>query len=66
MEMEKPLEERELWTVSEFADYLRISIGAARMMMCRGELPPESVIRIGRRIRLRASLIRDWVGKSVA
>ncbi len=51
----------ELWTVREFALYMRISLGAARNMIWRGEIPRETVVRIGRRMRLKAAAIREWV-----
>jgi len=36
---------------------------AARAMLRRRELPPESVVKIGRRVRLRAEIVKAWVLK---
>ena len=50
-----------LWTVEEFAQWMRITPMAARCILRRRELPAEAVIRIGRRVRLRADLVQKWV-----
>ena len=55
-----------LWTVEELADFLRITPGAARAMIRRDQLPRESIRRIGRRIRIIAAVVRDWVLKKSA
>jgi len=55
--------ECELWTVEEFANYLRVTVGAARAMIRRGQVPAEAVLRIGKRIRVRSAVIRGWVTK---
>lgn len=39
-----------LYTVAEAAEFLRITPGAARQMICRGQL---RVLHIGRRVRVR-------------
>lgn len=52
-----------LWTVEEFAAWMRITTMAARCMLRRRELPAEAVIKIGRRVRLRADLVQEWVLK---
>ena len=52
-----------LWTVEDFAAWLRITPMAARAMLRRRELPPKAIIKIGRRIRLRAEVIKAWVLK---
>jgi hypothetical protein len=36
---------------------------AARAMIRRRELPPKSIVKIGRRVRLRAEMIKAWVLK---
>jgi hypothetical protein len=56
------LEERtELWTVQEFAAWLKITVVAARAMIRRREIPPAALIRVGRRIRLVVAVVRQWV-----
>jgi len=52
-----------LWTLEDFAAWLRITVLAARAMLRRRELPAESVLKIGRRVRLRAEVIKAWVLK---
>ncbi len=52
-----------LWTVEDFAAWLRITPMAARAMLRRRELPPESVVKIGRRVRLRAEVVKAWILK---
>ena len=52
-----------LWTLEDFAAWLRITVLAARAMLRRRELPAEAVLKIGRRVRLRAEVIKAWVLK---
>jgi hypothetical protein len=56
----KPLE---LWTVEEFANWMRITTMAARCMLRRRELPQEAILKIGRRVRLRVDILQEWVVK---
>lgn len=44
------IEEPCLYTVNEAADFLRVSSGACRQMIQRGQL---AAVRIGRRVRIR-------------
>ena len=55
-----------LWTLEDFASWLRITVLAARAMLRRRELPADAVIKIGRRVRLRAERIKAWVLKKPA
>jgi hypothetical protein len=52
-----------LWTIEDFAAWLRITPTAARAMLRRRELPPKAIVKIGRRVRLRAEMIKAWVLK---
>jgi hypothetical protein len=52
-----------LWTIEDFAAWLRITPMAARAMLRRRELPPKAIVKIGRRVRLRAEMIKAWVLK---
>jgi excisionase family DNA binding protein len=52
-----------LWTVEEFARWMRITVMAARCMLRRRELPAAAVLKVGRRVRLRADLVQDWILK---
>ncbi len=57
----------ELWTVNEFADFLRVTSLAARGILRRRELPPEAIVKFGRRVRIHAKIAREFVlrGKAV-
>ena len=52
-----------LWTIEDFAAWLRITPMAARAMLRRRELPREAILKIGRRVRLRAEIVKSWVLK---
>jgi excisionase family DNA binding protein len=52
-----------LWTVEEFAQWMRITAMAARCMLRRRELPQEAILKVGRRVRLRADLLQEWILK---
>ena len=52
-----------LWTIEDFAVWLRITPMAARAMLRRRELPREAILKIGRRVRLRAEIVKAWVLK---
>ncbi|MBI4564453.1 MAG: helix-turn-helix domain-containing protein [Planctomycetes bacterium] len=64
--MKELSEHHELWTVAEFATYLRVTVGAARAMIRRSQVPTKAVVRIGRRIRLKSGEIRRWVDQRAA
>ena len=66
MAEERKQNDIELWTIEEFAEYLRVTIGAARAMIRRGQAPAGAVLRIGKRIRVRSAIVRGWVAKCAA
>ena len=49
----------QLLTTTEVADLLRTSQKATYAMIARGQLP--GVIRIGRRVLVRADVLLDWL-----
>lgn len=57
--VDKP--ELQLWTIEDFARWIRVTPMAVRAILKRRQLPPEAVIKIGRRVRIRADLARNWV-----
>ena len=59
--MDKKKSNTQLWTIEEFAEWLRITPVAARAMIRRRELPQEGIFKVGRRVRLRSSVIQQWV-----
>lgn len=50
-----------LWDIPQACRWLSLSEQALRTMLRRNQLPPEAIVRIGRRIRLRSDVIRAWV-----
>ncbi len=50
-----------LWTVEECAEWMSMTPLAIRGMLRRREIPSHAVIKIGRRIRLRADVIKEWI-----
>lgn len=52
----------ELLTVDEAAPILRTTPKAVRCMLERGALPPEVVLRLGRRVLLRRDALRAHLG----
>ena len=53
-----------LLTTTEVADLLRTSRKATYTMIARGQLP--GVIRLGRRVLVRADELLDWLDRSRA
>ncbi len=51
----------QLWTVREFAEWLRVTTASARAMILRRKLPSDAVVRFGRRVRIRVAIVRAWV-----
>ena len=52
-----------LWTVDEFAAWMRITPMAVRCMLRRREVPEKAIVRVGRRVRLRADILQEWILK---
>ena len=50
-----------LWTVRQASAWLAVSEHALRCMLRRNQLPPEAIVRIGRRVRFRSEALRLWV-----
>jgi len=55
------LDVRELWTIKEAAEWLRISAEGLRCRLKRGQLPKETYTHLGRSVRFIAPRLRDWV-----
>lgn len=64
MELLPPTEP--LWTVRQAGAWLSLTEHALRTMLRRAQLPPEAVVRIGRRIRFRSSVLRAWIERRAA
>ncbi len=55
-----------LWTLRELAVFLRVTVGSAYKMVCRGQLPPKSIVRLGKRLRIRSAIVMSWLEKGAA
>jgi excisionase family DNA binding protein len=52
-----------LWTVRQASQWLSVTELSLRTMLKRREIPGALVLKIGRRVRFRSDLLRDWVLK---
>jgi hypothetical protein len=52
-----------LWNIRQACDWLSMTELSLRTMLKRREIPAEIVVKIGRRVRFRSDLLRDWVLK---
>jgi hypothetical protein len=50
-----------LWTVEQCAQWIAVTVMSFRCMLRRREIPEEAIVRIGRRVRLRADVFQRWV-----
>jgi predicted DNA-binding transcriptional regulator AlpA len=50
-----------LWDVRHASHWLSISELSVRTMLKRRQFPPDVVLKIGRRVRFRSDLLRQWV-----
>ena len=50
-----------LWTIRQASGWLSVSEHALRCMLRRNQVPPEVVVRIGRRVRFRSDAVRAWI-----
>ena len=49
-----------LWTVRQACEWLSVSELSLRTMLKRREIPPEIILKLGRRVRFRSDLLREW------
>jgi len=50
-----------LWTVKQAAEWLSISEQSLRTMLKRRQIPAPAILKLGRRVRFRSDILRDWV-----
>ena len=55
-----------LWNVLECARWMSVTPLAVRGMLRRREFPAQAVVKIGRRVRLRADVVQQWVLKGMS
>ena len=49
-----------LWTIRQACQWLSVTELSLRTMLKRRQIPPEIVLKLGRRVRFRSDLLRDW------
>lgn len=52
-----------LWNIRQTCEWLSVTELSLRTMLKRREIPREIIVKIGRRVRFRSDLLRDWVLK---
>ena len=52
--------ENALWSVRQAGAWLSVTELSLRTMLKRRQIPPEIVLKIGRRVRFRSDLLRAW------
>lgn len=50
-----------LWTVRQACEWLSVTELSLRTMLKRREIPLEIIVKLGRRVRFRSDLLRNWV-----
>lgn len=49
-----------LWNVRQACEWLSVTEHSLRTMLKRREIPPEIILKLGRRVRFRSDLLREW------
>lgn len=49
-----------LWTVKQACEWLSMTELALRTMLKRRQVPDDAILKLGRRIRFRSEILRDW------
>ena len=52
--------ENPLWSVRQACLWLSMTELSLRTMLKRRQIPPEIILKLGRRVRFRSDLLRDW------
>jgi excisionase family DNA binding protein len=52
-----------LWNIRQACEWLSVTELSLRTMLKRREIPAEIIVKLGRRVRFRSDLLRDWVLK---
>jgi excisionase family DNA binding protein len=58
-----PLPQDALWTVRQASEWLSITELSLRTMLKRRQVPADIIVKLGRRVRFRSDLLREWVLK---
>ncbi len=54
-----------LWNIRQASAWMSLSERALRAMLYRNQVPPEAIVRIGRRIRFRSDALRAWIARGL-
>lgn len=49
-----------LWNVRQACEWLSVTELSFRTMLKRRQIPADIIIKLGRRVRFRSDLLRDW------
>ena len=52
--------ENPLWSVRQACLWLSVTELSLRTMLKRRQIPPEIILKLGRRVRFRSDLLRAW------
>ncbi len=52
-----------LWNIRQACEWLAVTELSLRTMLKRRQIPAEIIVKLGRRVRFRSDLLRDWVLK---
>ena len=55
-----PFPKDALWTVRQACEWLSVTELSLRTMLKRREIPLEIILKLGRRVRFRSDLLREW------
>ena len=55
-----PATQEPLWNVKQACAWLSITEHSLRTMLKRKQFPPGCVLKLGRRVRFRSDILRDW------
>ena len=58
-----PLPQDARWTVRQASEWLSITELSLRTMLKRRQVPADIIVKLGRRVRFRSDLLREWVLK---
>src|SRR5206468_370898 len=58
-----PQAQETLWTIDEFSAWMKITPMATRAMLRRHNLPANAIVKVGRRVRIIARIVQEWVLK---
>lgn len=52
-----------LWNIRQACEWLSVSELSLRTMLKRRQIPANIIVKLGRRVRFRSDLLKEWVLK---